>query len=79
MPHPESRDRAFICILSIFVGCITIAAVLATKVITVFGRFVPAGGLAYSITFICTDLTSEILGREPANAVVRPCWWGSCS
>jgi hypothetical protein len=69
MPHNE---KAFIILLSLFVGSLTIASVLASKIINVFGFFVPAGILAYSITFICTDVISEIWGKERANAAV----WG---
>ncbi|MCP4348491.1 MAG: queuosine precursor transporter [Desulfobacterales bacterium] len=63
-------DRYFIILLSIFTGSITIASVLATKIITVSGLFVPAGVLAYSVTFICTDVISEIWGKKRANDVV---------
>jgi len=57
-------NKAFIILISIFVGSITIASVLANKIISVFGFFVPAGVLAYSITFICTDVISEIWGKN---------------
>lgn len=63
-------DKSFIILISIFVGSITIASVLATKIITVFGFFVPAGVLAYSLTFICTDVISEIWGKKRANQTV---------
>jgi uncharacterized integral membrane protein (TIGR00697 family) len=66
----STGDRSYILLLSIFIGCITIASVLANKIITVFGLFVPAGVLAYSVTFICTDVISEIWGRERANETV---------
>ena len=70
MSSISAGDRAYILLLSIFIGCITIASVLANKIITVFGLFVPAGVLAYSITFICTDVISEIWGRERANTTI---------
>ena len=63
-------DKALIIIISIFVGSITIASVLATKIIAVFGLFVPAGVLAYSITFICTDVICEVWGKKRANQTV---------
>ena len=63
-------DRFFIILISIFVGCITIASVLANKIINVFGLFVPAGVLAYSITFIMTDAISEIWGKKIAKRTV---------
>lgn len=70
MDTNSAGDRAYILLLSIFIGCITIASVLASKIITIMGLFVPAGVLAYSITFICTDVVSEIWGRERANTTI---------
>jgi len=70
MDSISAGDRAYILLLSIFIGCITIASVLANKIITIYGLFVPAGVLAYSITFICTDVISEIWGRDRANATI---------
>lgn len=70
MDTNSAGDRAYILLLSIFIGCITIASVLASKIITIMGLFVPAGVLAYSITFICTDVISEIWGRERANTTI---------
>jgi len=70
MEELNAGDKSFIIILSIFVGSITIASVLANKIISVFGFFVPAGVLAYSITFICTDVISEIWGKKRANQTI---------
>jgi hypothetical protein len=70
MGNSNREDRSFIILLSIFVGSITIASVLANKIINVFGMFVPAGILAYSITFICTDVISEVWGKERARYTV---------
>ena len=65
-----NNDRAFILLVSVFVGALVISSVLASKIITVFGLFVPAGVLAYCITFVVTDVISEMWGRERANRVV---------
>jgi uncharacterized integral membrane protein (TIGR00697 family) len=64
------NEKSFIILLSIFVGSITIASVLANKIINVFGLFVPAGVLAYSMTFLMTDAISEIWGQETAKHTV---------
>ena len=61
---------AFVVLLCVFAGSITIASVLAGKIIIVFGLFVPAGVVAYSLTFVCTDVISEIWGRRRANQSV---------
>ncbi len=63
-------EKSFIILLSIFVGSITIASVLANKIINVFGLFVPAGVLAYSMTFLMTDAICEIWGKETAKHTV---------
>lgn len=72
MNHTAENDRVFIVILCVFAAAITIASVLATKIIRVFGLFVPAGILAYSVTFLCTDVVSEVWGKRRANSMV----WG---
>jgi hypothetical protein len=70
MNDERNGDKALIILVSVFIGSITIASVLASKIINVFGLFVPAGILAYSITFVCTDVISEIWGKETAKNTV---------
>jgi queuosine precursor transporter len=70
MIQTGNNDKALIILTSIFVGSITIASILANKIINVFGLFVPAGILAYSVTFICTDVISEVWGKEKAGYTV---------
>jgi hypothetical protein len=70
MDKLDHHETAFILLVSIFAGSITIASVLANKIISVAGIYVPAGVLAYSVTFICTDVISEIWGRERAGRTV---------
>lgn len=70
MMGDSRKDLAFVILLSVFVGSITIASVLANKIINVFGFFVPAGILAYSVTFICTDVISEVWGKERAKQTI---------
>ncbi len=67
----RSGDSApFIILISIFAASITIASVLANKIVTVAGIFVPAGVLAYSVTFVVTDVISEIWGKDHAKKMV---------
>ncbi|KPA17181.1 transporter [Candidatus Magnetomorum sp. HK-1] len=56
--------------VSLFVGCITISSILANKIITIMGVFVPAGVIAYSLTFIATDVISEVWGAERARQTI---------
>lgn len=68
--HRFEVNSGFIILFGIFTGGLVIASVLATKIIVVFGLFVPAGILAYSLTFIATDVISEVWGKQSANHVV---------
>ena len=60
----------FIILVGVFSGSLTIAAVLASKIVSIAGFFVPAGVFAYCITFICTDVISEVWGKRYAKVAV---------
>lgn len=67
----ESFERkVYALLLSLFIGGLVVAALISSKIITVFGLAVPAGVLAYSVTFIVSDVISEVWGKEMANEVV---------
>jgi len=65
-----SNMNILILLISIFIASLVIASILAFKIINVFGFFVPAGILAYSVTFTSTDIISEVWGKKIANTVV---------
>lgn len=54
----------------IYSGSLVLAAVMASKIIAVGRLVVPAGVLAYCLTFLITDVISEIWGKERAQTVV---------
>ena len=54
----------------IFCACLVAAAVLAAKIVRIGPVSIPAGVLAYCITFVCVDVINEIWGRRYANMVV---------
>jgi len=59
---------------SVFVGSLVIANVIVAKIISAFwGLYIPAGVIAYSVTFLCTDTIEEVWGKETAKVVV---WCG---
>lgn len=64
------EERAFLVLAGIFIGSLVIASVLASKIITVFGLVVPAGVLAYCLTFVATDVIGELWGERHASMVV---------
>lgn len=70
MASDTEISTTYIYLLSIFIASLTIASVLASKIIQIFGLYVPAGVLAYAITFVCTDVISEIWGKRRARATV---------
>ncbi len=71
MKHaPPTAPTAYTLIVALFAACLTIAAVLAGKLVTFFGLVFPAGVLAYSITFPVTDIVGELWGRRHAQRAV---------
>ena len=68
----DSFDRkALALLLSLFIGGLVVAALISSKIIMVAGFAVPAGVLAYSLTFIVSDVISEVWGKECANNIVQ--------
>lgn len=88
-PNPDKltirREAVFLILAGLFLGSLTMLNLLGvTKFIDltssiedVFGLSipfrVPIGVLPYPITFLCTDLISELYGKKRANLVV---WTG---
>lgn len=67
----HQRAGNYLALLAcVYSGSLVLAAVLASKIIAVGGLVVPAGVLAYSLTFLITDVISEIWGKERAQTVV---------
>jgi queuosine precursor transporter len=66
----KDNSLAFILLVSMFSGSLVIASVISSKIISIGGIVLPAGILAYCITFVASDVISEIWGREKAKQVV---------
>jgi uncharacterized integral membrane protein (TIGR00697 family) len=66
----RDSSLAFILLASVFSGSLVIASVISSKIITVGGVVLPAGILAYCITFVASDVVSEIWGKQKAKQVV---------
>ncbi|WP_319542588.1 queuosine precursor transporter [uncultured Pseudodesulfovibrio sp.] len=62
--------KAYVLLISLFIGGLVVAAIISSKIITIFGLAVPAGVLAYSLTFAVSDVISEVWGKEMANETV---------
>lgn len=62
-------------VLSIYIGCLVICQVLATKLVTIelplIGNLTFTGGeVPYALTFLCTDAIAEVWGRRRAATTV---------
>jgi len=66
----QRKEKAYVLLIAIFVGGLVIAGVLANKIVNVAGLIVPAGVLAYSITFPITDIICEVWGKKRGKYVV---------
>lgn len=64
------RFFPFLILCSIFVGSLVISEVLANKIIQLKGVYLPAGVIAYAITFPITDTIGEIWGKTYAKQLV---------
>ena len=73
------RETVFLVLSGLFLGTLAMLNILGVThfidlSFELFGRTVPVplavGVLPYPITFLCTDLISELYGRERASAVV---------
>ncbi len=68
-----SREGKLILLSSLFVGTLLVANFIAVKIVAVGPFLVPAGIIAYPLTFLLTDTISEVYGKDTARRVV---WTG---
>jgi queuosine precursor transporter len=73
-PEPRPLDAPFLLLSSLFLASLVVCNLIARKFVSVdlgFHTFVVSAGiLPYPVTFLVTDLISEIYGRRRANALV---------
>lgn len=73
-PLEGRPEILYVLLASLFVGALVVTNLIANKFITVdiFGKefILSAGVLPYPLTFLITDLLSELYGRKRANRVV---------
>lgn len=62
--------RTFITLVAVFITSLVTANVLATKLFAFSGFILPAGVVAYPITFLMTDVIGEIWGKKVVTRVV---------
>lgn len=58
-------------LLGIFVVSLIVANIVSAKIVSFWGLVIPAAIVAYPLTFLITDVISEIWGKEMANRAVK--------
>lgn len=67
----ERRERVFLVLAGFFICSMTLLNVMGiTRFISLGPMQLAVGVLPYPLTFLCTDLMSELYGRKRANFVV---------
>lgn len=67
----QRRSYVFLILSSVFISAMTLLNVIGiTKFIALGPLTVAVGILPYPLTFLCTDLVSELYGRRRANQLV---------
>jgi len=67
----SNEQKAYVYLTSLFCSALVIASVLASKIISI-GKFsAPAGIIAYSLTYLSTDIIGEIYGPDAAKSTIR--------
>ena len=70
-PLSEKRQRVFVILAAVFIGSMTLLNVVGiTRFIQLGPLSLAVGVLPYPLTFLCTDLISELYGKKKASLVV---------
>jgi len=59
-----------VVLATLFATCLIVANIIAVKLVAIGGWVVPAGVIAYPLTFLFTDVITELYGRKIASRVV---------
>ena len=75
LDHPSTldirRERVFLCLAGFFLCSMTLLNVIGiTRFIAIGPLALAVGVLPYPLTFLCTDLVSELYGKQRANFMV---------
>jgi len=62
-----------VVLATLFTTCLLVANIITVKLISIGGWVVPAGVIAYPLTFLFTDVITELYGRRTASKVI---WLG---
>ncbi len=59
-----------VVLATLFATCLLVANIIAVKLVAIGGWIVPAGVIAYPLTFLFTDVIAELYGRKITSRVV---------
>ena len=59
-----------VVLATLFATCLLVANIIAVKLVSIGEWVVPAGVIAYPLTFLFTDVIAELYGRKIASRVV---------
>ncbi|MCH8960958.1 MAG: queuosine precursor transporter [Bacteroidetes bacterium] len=68
---PTRAERLYLLLAGIFLGALVMTNAIAGKFFVFFGQELSCGIIAYPITFLVTDLISELYGRKRATLIVK--------
>jgi len=68
--HTTHYNSRLLFLAALFAGSLAIAAAIGSKLISLFGLTFSATVLAYPITFLVTDIVSEVWGKAAAKKMV---------
>lgn len=63
----------FIFFTVVFITCLLTANIIAVKIVSLFGFFLPAGTIIFPLSYILGDVLTEVYGYENARKVI---WLG---
>lgn len=69
-----TRKRGYVSLTALYCTMAVTSAIAATKIVSIFGLFVPGGVIIYAASFLVTDLISEIYGKKAAMIAVYHGW-----
>ena len=68
--HTERYHRIFAGLIAVFVTFVVLTNTVGVKLFTVFGNTLPVSILWYPLTFLVTDIVSEMFGAKRARFLV---------
>lgn len=72
-PNTVAYSKWFVLVTAVFVTCLITANITAVKLVSVFGRTLPAAIAIFPVSYIFGDVLTEVYGYRQARRVI---WLG---